>query len=601
MADYSTDNLKQSQQFLQAYDKLYSFKNTFYDLLASLEKTLGLTEYLSHISVIQLRNEKHFQAAFHYPNEALSQQQSLLSHKAHLIAKKLKLKSEINCKDFSHILTECGYNDNIRPTTVYPLRFDDYLYGFAALELNEKAINFQQFSTDSLTAVVNILCAYFIKKHAFEQTALQQKVYTSIINGMNNLIYVTDIHTNKILFMNQTMKDRFALKAPEGKICWQVLQQNMSQRCNFCPVSKLLRDPSSNKTIHWEEVNSKTGRIYENHDSLINWFDGSIVHLQQSIDITDSKKAFHDACFDELTNTLTRRAGKELLEKLIKAAHQNCHGFITCMFDINSLKQVNDNYGHSEGDKLIITICQTVKKYLGSGDIFFRLSGDEFIVIFTEHSLQNVKEILQKVLIELKNSAQKNALPYEPSFTYGLLEVQPTSNYSLTDILNRVDEKMYEQKRSYHILKRQQDAGLQKQSDPSEKNSFSYQAEYLYDALVNSTDDYLYVCDVQSDVFHYPKTMVEEFALPGEYIKNAAAIWGAKVHPDDQSAFLASNQEILDGRANIHYVEYRAQNKEGKWIWVRCRGQMQYNEQGEAILFAGFIKKLGENYKQQLP
>lgn len=38
MADYSTDNLKQSQQFLQAYDKLYSFKNTFYDLLASLEK-----------------------------------------------------------------------------------------------------------------------------------------------------------------------------------------------------------------------------------------------------------------------------------------------------------------------------------------------------------------------------------------------------------------------------------------------------------------------------------------------------------------------------------------------------------------------------------
>lgn len=64
MADYSTDNLKQSQQFLQAYDKLYSFKNTFYDLLASLEKTLGLTEYLSHISVIQLRNEKTFSGCF---------------------------------------------------------------------------------------------------------------------------------------------------------------------------------------------------------------------------------------------------------------------------------------------------------------------------------------------------------------------------------------------------------------------------------------------------------------------------------------------------------------------------------------------------------
>lgn len=76
MADYSTDNLKQSQQFLQAYDKLYSFKNTFYDLLASLEKTLGLTEYLSHISVIQLRNENIFRLLFTiqmkpFPNSSL--------------------------------------------------------------------------------------------------------------------------------------------------------------------------------------------------------------------------------------------------------------------------------------------------------------------------------------------------------------------------------------------------------------------------------------------------------------------------------------------------------------------------------------------------
>ena len=144
----------------------------------------------------------------------------------------------------------------------------------------------------------------------------------------------------------------------------------MSQRCNFCPVSKLLRDPSSNKTIHWEEVNSKTGRIYENHDSLINWFDGSIVHLQQSIDITDSKKAFHDACFDELTNTLTRRADKELLEKLIKAAHQNCHGFITCMFDINSLKQVNDNYDTVKAISLL-SLYARLKKIPGQRRYIF--------------------------------------------------------------------------------------------------------------------------------------------------------------------------------------------------------------------------------------
>ena len=98
--------------------------------------------------------------------------------------------------------------------------------------------------------------------------------------------------------------------------------------------------------------------------------------------------------------------------------------------------------------------------------------------------------------------------------------------------------------------------------------------------------------------------MVEEFALPGEYIKNAAAIWGAKVHPDDQSAFLASNQEILDGRANIHYVEYRcSKQKKVNGFGCACRGQNGNITEGrveDQILFAGFIKKLGENYKQQL-
>ena len=72
-------------------------------------------------------------------------------------------------KDFSHILTECGYNDNIRPTTVYPLRFDDYLYGFAALELNEKAINFQQFKGTEI--MLDLMCAVgrepFYHKHEF--------------------------------------------------------------------------------------------------------------------------------------------------------------------------------------------------------------------------------------------------------------------------------------------------------------------------------------------------------------------------------------------------------------------------------------------------
>lgn len=51
----------------------------------------------------------------------------------------------------------------------------------------------------------------------------------------------------------------------------------------------------------WEEHNIRTGRFFENYDSLMRWSDGSLVHLQQSIDITDSKRLRREASRDDLT------------------------------------------------------------------------------------------------------------------------------------------------------------------------------------------------------------------------------------------------------------------------------------------------------------
>ena len=74
--------------------------------------------------------------------------------------------------------------------------------------------------------------------------------------------------------------------------------------------------------------------------------------------------------------------------------------------------------------------------------------------------------------------------------------------------------------------------------------------------------------------------MVEEFDLPQSIVENAAAVWGSKVHPDDKAAFMEANQVIADGRSDFHCVEYRAKNRKGEWIWVRCRGYLERDEDG---------------------
>ena len=127
--------------------------------------------------------------------------------------------------------------------------------------------------------------------------------------------------------------------------------------------------------------------------------------------------------------------------------------------------------------------------------------------------------------------------------------------------------------------------------------NFEYDQNYLYDALVQSTDDYIYVCNMDTGVFRYPKAMVEEFGLPGEIVPDAARVWGANVHEHDKQAFLESNQEILDGVTDCHFVEYRAKNRDGEWVRLRCRGHLERDENGKPRIFAGIISNLGKKNK----
>ncbi len=66
---------------------------------------------------------------------------------------------------------------------------------------------------------------------------------------------------------------------------------------------------------------------------------------------------------------------------------------------------------------------------------------------------------------------------------------------------------------------------------------FEYDQSLLYDALVKSTEDYIYLCNMKTGMFRYPKSMVEEFDLPGEVLQNAAAVWSERIHEHDRKAF----------------------------------------------------------------
>lgn len=427
-----------------------------------------------------------------------------------------------------------------------------------------------------------------------KEEVLGKGIFESILEQMNANIFIMDAQTGIIVFMNEMMKRDFGIKEAEGRRCFEVLQRGMTQRCCFCKRDKLLKmwEAGEEAGITWIEENTLDGRSYKNHDRLIP-SQGRLYHVQYSTDMTELMRLSKNAAMDELTKVLNRRAGKERLDLMLEQSRKEERPLCVVLLDINQLKTINDNYGHIEGDRLLKYVTCLAKESIGEEDMIFRLSGDEFVIAYYGEDILGTEERMRLIQKEIDKRREEFSIFYPVSFSYGAIQVYPSDTMSVSDILGKADEQMYVQKRQYHIMQaKSRLEGME--CSKGQAADFEYDKEHLYEALIAGTDDYIFVGNMKTGVFRYPPKMVEEFGLPGEVVENAAAFWGELIHPHDEQYFLESNQEIADGSASYHNIEYRARNIRGEWVWLRCRGKMIPDEYGEPGLFAGMITNLGK-------
>ena len=111
-----------------------------------------------------------------------------------------------------------------------------------------------------------------------------------VLDSLDAIVYVADMQSYEILFVNRYAEKLFG--SITGKICWKVLQSNMTGPCPFCKKNEIVSsDGKPNDIILWEIQNTITGKWYSVRDRAIDWFDGRIVHLQIAVDISHRKKA----------------------------------------------------------------------------------------------------------------------------------------------------------------------------------------------------------------------------------------------------------------------------------------------------------------------
>lgn len=517
-------------------------------------------------------------------NHAMIQQiKQMITPYANVSMKEIENRLNLHAKNSDHML-------------IVPTIIESRFNGIICFEKNKQQDAWNNGEINLLKALSTTVAIFLISNNDREEYTQKAWVFSEVMNQMRTSIYVSDVKTDEILFMNEMMLEDFAIETAVGKKCWQVLKKGRTSRCENCPKDYLMHSEDENPYYAWEEYNELTNKYYKNYDSLMQWFDGEVVHFQHSVDVSENRKLYNAANFDELTGVYNRSKVKEMLTDTLVKAKSLSFPFTICMFDVNDLKLINDTYGHLEGDTLISMICEEIKKSLKKDDYIGRLSGDEFIVVYINCAVEVAYSKLQSALATLRKKNIYPDLERIQEFCFGAVQMNPKDNYTVKELLHLADEKLYAAKKIYHINSTEYHLTINGIKD-SPVSKFSYNKDLLYEALVRSTDDYIYICNLKTGIFCYSQAMVDEFDLPGRIIENAAAIWGRKIHQNDKQMFLEANQEIIDGHTTSHNIEYRAKNHNDEWVWLRCRGNVMKNKEGENVLFAGFITNLGKRNK----
>ncbi len=105
---------------------------------------------------------------------------------------------------------------------------------------------------------------------------------------------------------------------------------------------------------------------------------------------------------DPLTGLFNRRSFEETLEAEIKRVEEHGEKAYIAIFDIDHFKNVNDTYGHSNGDVVIKALCKMLKEKSKEYGLAFRYGGEEFVILFNNIELPKVINVVEDIRTEFR-------------------------------------------------------------------------------------------------------------------------------------------------------------------------------------------------------
>lgn len=167
--------------------------------------------------------------------------------------------------------------------------------------------------------------------------------------------------------------------------------------------------------------------------------------VSSSLGSSINKKIKSLIYYDELTQLPNRKLLFKQCNDLIKANRK----FALIFVDLNKFKYINDVFGHSSGDQVLVEFSNRLKKCLKGKGIVSRYSGDEFIIIYSNYIDNNELEAFYNnvILKEFKEPIIFNNNKVFMDFAAGV-SVYPKDGNNFNDLINKSDFMMYSSKKN---------------------------------------------------------------------------------------------------------------------------------------------------------
>jgi diguanylate cyclase (GGDEF)-like protein len=159
-------------------------------------------------------------------------------------------------------------------------------------------------------------------------------------------------------------------------------------------------------------------------------------------------KSIQFATLDELPLISNRQGFFTMVDHSLKVCRRNQISMSFIFFDLNKFKSINDEYGHHEGDFVLITFAQIMLSSFLDCDLIGRLGGDEFITMLSDADKGKAVLALERFTIAIDKANETLKKPYKIEYSASIRDFQHGTDRTIEEMIQDADAAMYQQKKN---------------------------------------------------------------------------------------------------------------------------------------------------------